>query len=127
MKFYLRKEESTVKTGSGSGFKCNTVSERSQKRVTRRLVLQIYTPRQTPEHQNTGARGLLYETKYLKEVTLWKKPAPFITRAGVRSQAGATHQNRYYPTVHCLSNVHCFPLGARFPLPQSQVRNRRYP
>lgn len=34
MKFYLRKEESTVKTGSGSGFKCNTVSECSQKRGT---------------------------------------------------------------------------------------------
>ena len=38
MKFYLRKEESTVKTGSGSGFKCSTVSERSQKRVTRPLL-----------------------------------------------------------------------------------------
>ena len=58
MKFYLRKEESTVKTGSGSGFKCNTVSERSQKRVTRRLLLQIYTPRQCPALREWWA-GLL--------------------------------------------------------------------
>ena len=57
MKFYLRKEESTVKTGSGSVIKCNTIAGALANNTQHAAYCYRFTPHSKAPPTIHGGRG----------------------------------------------------------------------